>query len=133
MSCLHAQSERADWHLSATSECLLQEAAEQALDDLDVGRRLGWKKCTDRIEELREPTEDDTPEALLGRLVAAGHYMSHCQAVRERPGAREVHLPRPCFDEARSETFGVLGLPELGASVSRSSAAANAVMASRTN
>ena len=43
-----ADREQCEW---ATTHGLLQgEAAEEALDDLDVGRRLRRKKCTDRIE-----------------------------------------------------------------------------------
>ena len=48
-----ADREQCEW---ATTHGLLQgEAAEEALDDLDVGRRLRRKKCTDRLEEVREP------------------------------------------------------------------------------
>ena len=91
----------------------LLQAAEKVLDDLNVGRCLGRKKCTDRLEEVREPTDDDTPEALFGHFVAAGHSMRHRQTVQNRPGVREVHFTCPCFDETRSEAFSVLSFIKL--------------------
>ena len=39
--------------------------------------------------------------------------MCHRKTVRNRPGVREGHFPCPCFDETRSEAFGVLSLIKL--------------------
>jgi len=109
----------------------LQEAAEQALDDLDVGRRLGWKKCTDRIEELREPTEDDTPEVLAASLQLATACATARRSGSDQERGKSTSRAHASTNPAAKHS--ACSASQNGASVSRSSAAANAVMASRTN